>query len=473
MGLFDMFQKHKHSIGAVHKNSFKQSVNTFIPSIPQDVQNLLWFSDGENKNIDKSSEEPSAISYKLPLSTNVPEKLGYWPNYTRMSPSQRYSYLEWLTNIDSSTDMGNVFTFFYGLERYIKTSKYNQAIQMIERLKKYHNTNNSFNYYSNVALVYAAMLYKEPKFLHNITPGSSSSLLLIAKGALNGGLNAPEIMNAAKDFNWENTRYIKNNPDVFQKNLENLMKKLYSKDYYPIPQNITDVPMTDICLANISLSSQTITGLATRVPGPLVFSIPDFSKSRNIMTDIYYLLKESHDLTKKSLKIMRKNGNITPKKQIEPTNSRRINPNTGHPMSTDKSIQTAKEMYESTLNIKHDYSIYNDPKIIHDDKVLDRVLPHYFLGDLFYKQGEWDRAEKEWLSIVKLMSEKAATKLAIMYHKENRFKDEISIIKDGIQYGTNNTVYSLSGKLDVRLSKATTSFDRNVTRDKSKGYTLQ
>ena len=71
------------------------------------------------------------------------------------------------------------------------------------------------------------------------------------------------------------------------------------------------------------------------------------------------------------------------------------------------------------------------------------------------------------------MSEKAATKLAIMYHKENRFKDEISIIKDGIQYGTNNTVYSLSGKLDVRLSKATTSFDRNVTRDKSKGYTLQ
>lgn len=486
MGLLDIFKKHKHSIGAVHRNSSKQSVKTFVPSIPEDVQNLLWFSDGNNQNIDESTEEPSAISYELPLSTNVPEKLGYWPSYKEMSPSQRYSYLEWLTNIDSSTDMGNVFTFFYGLERYIRTSKYNQAVQMIERLKKHHNANNSFDYYSNAALVYAAMLYKEPKFLHDITPGSSSLLLLIAKGSLNDELSAPEIMNAAKDFNWENTRYIKNNPDIFQNNLEKLMKKIYSKNYYPIPQNISAVPMTDICLSNISLSPQTTSNssrinnininMTTRVLSPLVISVPDFSKSKNIMTDIYYLLKESHDMTKESLKNMRKNGNTSnasTNNRTQSKNSKRLNPNTGYPISTDKSIKTAKEMYESVLNVKHDYSMYNDPQFIHERKVSDIVLPHYSLGDLYYKQGEWDKAEQEWLSIVKLMGENVTTRLAIMYHKENRFKDEISIIEDGIQYGINNAFYPWSGKLNDRLSKATASFDRNVKKDKSRGYTLK
>lgn len=484
MGLLDIFKKHKHSIGVAQKNRSTQSVSTFMPSIPKDVQNLLWFSDGDNQNIDKSTEEPSAISYEFPLSTNVPEKLGYWPSYKGMSPSQRYSYLLWLTNIDSSTDMGNVFTFFYGLERYIRTSKYNEAVQMIERLKKYHNANNSFDYYSNTALVYAAMLYKETKFLHKITPGSSSLLLLIAKGSLNGKLSAQEIMSAAKDFGWENNRYIKNNPDIFQNNLEKLMKKVYSNKYYPIPQNITDIPMTDICLSNISLSPQTTSNserinnininMTTRVLSPLIISVPDFSKSTNIMTDVYYLLKKSHDMTKESLKNMRKNGN-TPlaNKQTNSKNSKRVNPNTGYPLSTDKSIKTAKETYESVLNIKHDYSMYNDPQFIHERKVSDIVLPHYSLGDLYYKQGEWDKAEQEWLSIVKLMGENVVTRLAIMYHKENRFKDEISIIEDGIQYGTNNEIYPWSGKLNDRLSKATATFDRNIKKDKSKGYTLK
>lgn len=47
------------------------------------------------------------------------DDLGYWPNYTQMSPSQRRSYLDWLANgrSDPTTPIGFVFVFFYGLER--------------------------------------------------------------------------------------------------------------------------------------------------------------------------------------------------------------------------------------------------------------------------------------------------------------------------------------------------------------------
>lgn len=479
MGLFDIFKIKKQNIS---RHSEKSSLSSPIVLIPNDILRLMWFTDGNLKNIDIDEGEPSAVSIKLPIGQATNEPLGYWPSYTNMTPNQRYNYLHWLTNVDSKTDIGNVFTFFYGLERWIKSEKHEQAINMIIRLKKAHNYNDSFNYYSNISLIYAALVYKNPNYLAEIIPEKNATLLLLARGSFSKKLSASDIMNTSKSFNWDNLRYIKNNSTLFKENLESLLIKNYSDKYYPIPNDIGEVPMISLQLSNTSLSSQTSSQviksnnidvkITTQFNGPLTVSIPDFSQSKRIMVDIYSLLQTAHNMTKNNLKELRKNSTSKSKdSENKRKTTKRINPQTGYPMSTPKSIEQAKETYNLCLETPEHEKTGND-SFDYEMEVSNKVLPRYSLGDLYYKEGEWDKAEKEWLSVIKLMAELPATRLAIMYHKEGRFNDEISIIEDGIKYGTDNPVYQLSGKLMNRLTKAKLNLAKNNKKDFSKGYIL-
>ena len=66
--------------------------------------------------------------------------MGYWPNYSAISPEARASYLHWLSTgrFDPEADVGYVFLYFYGLERRvlvdaIKDSQAKAEIPIIER----------------------------------------------------------------------------------------------------------------------------------------------------------------------------------------------------------------------------------------------------------------------------------------------------------------------------------------------------
>lgn len=69
-----------------------------------------------------SQEEASCINVLLPVGRPVAEErgtLGYWSQYSRITPDQRANYLSWLaggrkTELD---DIGYAFIYFYGLER--------------------------------------------------------------------------------------------------------------------------------------------------------------------------------------------------------------------------------------------------------------------------------------------------------------------------------------------------------------------
>lgn len=110
-------------------------------------------------------------------------------------------------------------------------------------------------------------------------------------------------------------------------------------------------------------------------------------------------------------------------------NNKRINKKTGYQMSTDKQIKAAKENVKFSEKYKFVDNEYYSDEMRYSNKVIDFVLPHYNKGDYYYKTGEWDKAENEWLMILKLMGHFPTIKLAIMYRKQKRFSDEVELLK--------------------------------------------
>ena len=493
MGLFDHFKK---LITGASSESLPSSATTIVPHIqhvkqeslttqvihriPEEIVDLMWFFNGPLKNLDVDTKEPSGISFSLPVHKNVQSsKMDYYPAYNQMTPDQRYTYLTWLTDIDQPIDIGYVFVFFYGLERMITTPKYEEAVQMIHKLKIHHSDNGSFNAYSDSSLAYSALLHQDPaptQYIH----GTNATMLMLSKATFNHRLTATEIMSTSRDFGWDNTRYIKNEPTLFKRNLLLGLQSMYHQDYYPIPEKIDQVPRTQLHLANLTIATEervvdlgVIDGyrwsMTTRIPKRI--DIPDFSQSKIVSGDMYQLLKAAHNKTKTDLAEMRKNGERPKPESKKPIHEKRINPDTGYPLSTEKAIAYARELYNSTVAMPR-HTPTGNAEYDEEMSILDRVLPHYQLGDLHYKLGEWKEAESEWLSILSLMGSRAAEKLAIMYHKQHRYKDEMQILSIGMKISLHSKVYPLPDEFSDRLTKASEFYAKHSDKDKSIGYKL-
>lgn len=449
-----------------------------IHNIPTEVAELMWFFDGPMKNLDAETEEPSGISFRLPVKkASAPTRMGYWPSYHKMSPTERYSYLNWLTNVDQPIDIGYVFVFFYGLERMIATPKHDAAVKMIHRLKEHHNESGSFSSYSDEALAYAALLYHDPTPLQYIR-GTNTSMLILSKATFDHRLTADEIMSSSRGFGWDNTRYIKNEHELFEHNLLVCLQNLYKQDYYPIPNQLDQVPRTQLHLANLSIATDErvidlgiIDGYhwTTTMRIPKRIDIPDFSQSKIISRDIQQLLKIAHEKTKEDLAKMRKNGERPKAAAKKPSRKKRINPDTGYRLSTEKAIACARELYKSTIAV-HPQQLTGNPDYDEEMRIVDHVLPHYRLGDLQYKLGEWKKAETEWISILDLMGALAAEKLAIMYHKQHRYKDEMEILSAGMKVSQRSKVYPIPDKFADRLIAASEFYVKHSTEDESETF---
>lgn len=133
--------------------------------------------------------EPAQIDPTLevdPQAADPAERLfGYWARYESISPTARRAYLAWLADgrRDPNANIGNVFLFFYGLERRLLVdapkdpaakSEMPTIITEIERLRSIYN-NGSFLRYSSDLLDYLAADDVEPGLCLKPPPPSTTS----------------------------------------------------------------------------------------------------------------------------------------------------------------------------------------------------------------------------------------------------------------------------------------------------------
>jgi DNA-binding protein YbaB len=327
--------KHNETVLVEEKESSSSTALIIKPDIlPVDILNLLWFLDGklqnyapENKNKNKielegftieisfyGATEPSAISMKdsiqKPNDPTIVENPNYYPAYNSITPKQRWIYLNWLKNIEAPINIGYVFIFYYGLERHLFFGNYSAAFDMVLKLRQFHK-NGSFLFYSSNALIASCILHNRSdlfiNFLNNspIQEINISDLYLSAKSLLNLNLTTIELMNLAKNVGFNNNRYLKDEEELFEQELKQLMFENFNNDSFPIKNFLlnTQFKDTEIIAANYSLEHNQRT-----------VEIPSIIQNQEFSLLAKDLLQQAHNRVKEKLKIIRKNRVTTPAK---------------------------------------------------------------------------------------------------------------------------------------------------------------
>lgn len=272
-------------------------------TIPPDVLALLWIKNGPLCNCTSAQEkEPSAIDLTLPLdlspsAEDLTADIGYYPSYERLTPKQRTVYLRWLSDISKSVPVGYVFIFYYGLERFLFTEKYEAALDMINRLRLFHS-NNSLLGYSADAMLVGCLLHNRPDLIGMIdTSKTSTELYLYIKGYLAGGLSASDLMNTCRRWNFTNTRYIKGQPALFEQQLSEVLTEQYGSSILPLSHDryVQAERTFTIALANTSLPQDARFAAAK-----------DITSNTEVAQTVLSLLQTAHDRVKHILAEERK-----------------------------------------------------------------------------------------------------------------------------------------------------------------------
>lgn len=452
----------------------KKDLRSPVDKINADVLPLLYFKNGARKNIDLNSSEPSAINSNLPISQVTPEPTGYFPSYEKLSPAQRNFFLTWLQDLNKVDDLGYPFLLLYCSERHIyENTAVDQAVNLISRLQSTFN-NDSFNYYSSVAIAWAARKYENPGYLSKmnlqklpVVIGVSISLFFNKK------IEPDFIMNNASQLGWANKRYIKKYPGLFKKELTNYFIDKYKCPYFPIPEKINQdkVSMTPLTLSNYSLPEEERT-----------FLFPDFLNTEEVGNALRASLMSAHEKVKAYLK-----HHSNEYRKDKSTNKKRINVATGYPMATENSIKKSVDEFNSNKNYKidvkelfeiasYDLRFKEDGYYISVQRYInDLSLATGSSAMLHYKRGEWQEAEKDWIRVLNLSPLYTANRLRIMYKKQKRYKDIVTVYKKAIEY-SNLPYISLSkdGCKELRSTyeKAKAEYAKYKEKDKSLGVSF-
>lgn len=289
---------------------FSQLINL----IPPEITSLLWFADGLLKNY--SSEklpmfktdfftvtfsqevEPSLIRTTDPIGLTVSPApaLGYYPSYSRMTPNERATYLNWLCNVDDEIDMGYVFVFYYGLERHLAmkdVKNFERAFEMILRLRAHHKKG-TFEGYSSTALIASTLIHNRPDLLNKLLCEEIQltslfcydSFLLACLAKCNLCLNADAIIEMANNVGFFDKYYIRKKPDEFRQVLTKLLAERFSEKGYPLTEShLSESPLKEETIfANWSLNRY--------------ITIPDITKNETLKNDLNKLLVETHEILK-------------------------------------------------------------------------------------------------------------------------------------------------------------------------------
>lgn len=382
---------------------------------------LLYFTDGQLKNIDSEVGEPSAISINFPVTEGQFQKLDYYPSYSELTPEQRDGFLSWLsTDLSNITDIGFAFLLLYCLERHILHDEYlEESLKIISKLQSQIN-NGSFDYYSSTSIGYIFFIHKRLDLLKYVDLNKCDIKLQIL---LSHRLSADQLIALATEVDFRNQHYIKEYPELFKKALVEDLKRNFGSEYFEYElSNIQKLKKEPYMFSNYSLRKD------NNQPDLLM---PDPLSDRKLCHDIYVELQKAHDQVKGFLEIKRAVEPETNKSKKRIAKPKRINSKTGYPMSTDKQIKNATEQLKLTRkflknNQTNPYKLRNSQEKI-EDLVWNNSAEKMDNADLEYKKGEWDKAETLWLACVAI-NYRAANRLRIMYQKEHRFNDAVQII---------------------------------------------
>jgi len=291
--------------------------------IPEEIRELLWFSDGPLSNYERQpawestsviggipmtlsvsffgTSEPSAISVSLPVArpSGEVERLGYYPNYEGMTPQQRWTYLDWLRNVDDRIDIGYVFVFYYGLERQLFGPQADCAVDSILRLRAHHK-HKSFVGYSSNAVIAASLVANRSdwliKFAETVDSASEvalSDVYLYAKYLYRFELSPVELMSMSSRVGFSNRRYIKDQPELFVAALQSQLDSKYGAEGLRLAgYDLDRCPSSLAALfANYSLDRD-----RTLLKVPVIVEQPQFR------ADAFELLKAAHESVNQHLK---------------------------------------------------------------------------------------------------------------------------------------------------------------------------
>lgn len=382
---------------------------------------LLYFTDGQLKNIDSEVGEPSAISINFPVAEGQFQKLNYYPSYSELTPEQRDGFLSWLsTDLSNIPDIGFAFLLLYCLERHILHDEYlEESLKIISKLQSQVN-NGSFDYYSSTSIGYIFFIHKRLDLLKYVDLNKCDIKLQIL---LSHRLSADQLIALASKVDFRNQHYIKEYPELFKKALVENLKRNFGSEYFEYElSNIQKLKKEPYMFSNYSLRK------GNNRPDLLM---PDPLSDRKLCHDIYAELQKAHDQVKGFLEIKRAVESKKDKSKKKIAKPKRINSKTGYPMSTDKQIRNATEQLKLTrkflkINQISSYSSRSSQEKM-EDLVWNNSAEKMDSADLEYKKGEWDKAEKLWLTCVAI-NYRAANRLRIMYQKEHRFNDAVQII---------------------------------------------
>ena len=382
---------------------------------------LLYFTDGQLKNIDSEVGEPSAISINFPVAEGQFQKLNYYPSYSELTPEQRDGFLSWLsTDLSNIPDIGFAFLLLYCLERHILHDEYlEESLKIISKLQSQIN-NGSFDYYSSTSIGYIFFIHKRLDLLKYVDLNKCDIKLQIL---LSHRLSADQLITLASKVDFRNQHYIKEYPELFKKALVENLKRNFGSEYFEYElSNIQKLKKEPYMFSNYSLRK------GNNRPDLLM---PDPLSDRKLCHDIYAELQKAHDQVKGFLEIKRAVESKKDKSKKKIAKPKRINSKTGYPMSTDKQIRNATEQLKLTRKFLKNNQISSYSSRSSQEKMEDLVWNNSAekmdSADLEYKKGEWDKAEKLWLTCVAI-NYRAANRLRIMYQKEHRFNDAVQII---------------------------------------------
>jgi hypothetical protein len=335
MSLFDIFRKKE----ALSKISTEQEQSKIVHNyqsmftIHEDLKGLVWIADGEYKNyVSKDStyrsfetngirftisfmgqDEPSLIytTQEIAVPENVQdiESPPYFPTYSRLTPEQKWIYLQLLANpYNTNIDIGFVFILYYGLERHLLEGDFERAFRVILKLRDVHQ-NKSFQSYSANALVLTSMLHQRSElaleFIESLDKDHefafSDDLFLICYFSFNIPLKASDIIRMAKTFEFTNTNYIKNQTEIFTEVLLSVMKSEIGGEEFDVKSFINRMEIKKVKMEEVSIFANT--SIINQK-----FSIPKLSEIFQLKKAVNNLLELAHEKTKQKLADMRKLG---------------------------------------------------------------------------------------------------------------------------------------------------------------------
>lgn len=285
-------------------------------------QLLIWYSTGSNKNykasqtvktfgnisLTYSNNEPSAIDVNLPIS-EIPAdpniNIMYWPSYDQLNPNQRKTYLNWLDNgAKDIISIGYVFIYYYGLERWLLTEKWETAFNEILRISKIQT---KLKEYCKRVLTFIAIIKNRFDLLDVLNEYGCLDYIIHSYLDLqeHGYITADDLFGSLDQAGLlSNSNYYKKNYELYKEIFYEIMDKQNNKII--IQEFDSEGCQKSWLFVNKSMSADCSLN-----------ELPNIFTDKKVLKTCNYILNDVHENVKKRLKNIRQDNPVERKSKEE------------------------------------------------------------------------------------------------------------------------------------------------------------